>query len=163
MQGQEVDAPLNEKGVEQVERTASLLSGTHADLIISSPLKRALETAEIINKVLRKQIITDDRLKEVSYGSLANKTWAEIERETGDGTLQKKEKDVVFDYRPFGGESVEDVKMRVGSFLEEVKTKYPTGTLLIATHGVVVDVIHVLLPQKEKKEVDNATIHEFEL
>lgn len=44
------DEPLNEKGFEQAEETRKKLLDENIDLIICSPLKRAKQTAEVINK-----------------------------------------------------------------------------------------------------------------
>ena len=45
-----LDAPLNQTGIEQAEKTAEELKNTSIDIIYSSPLIRAKKTAEIINK-----------------------------------------------------------------------------------------------------------------
>jgi|SRR3989338_6580926 len=163
LQGQEVDISLNETGIQQVEKSAFILAGKSINSIISSPLKRALQTAEIISRNLSKNIELDDRLKEFSYGSLAGKTWMEIEQETGDGAMREKDQNLIFNYHPYGGESIEDVKTRVIAFMKDVQTRYLNKSILITTHGGIIDVVHMLLPQKEKVEVDNATIHEFEV
>src|SRR5438128_1464296 len=104
VQGQEKDIPLNEEGRRQVAASASLVP-TDVYRIFSSPLLRASQTAEIINERLHKEIEFADALKEFSYGSLAGKTWSQIETETGDPDIHRKDNAVHFDYRPFGGES----------------------------------------------------------
>ncbi len=160
VQGQEMDPPLNETGITQVEEAAkSLPDGI--DFILSSPLKRATQTADILNKKLNIRIELNDDLKEFRYGSLAGKPWSEIEAITGDKDVHQKERDGVFDYRPFGGDSAEDLKERVEHFVSELKERYPDKTILITTHGGVIAAMHVLFPQKEKAEMHNATIHEF--
>src|SRR5436853_1073134 len=77
-QGQEIDAPLNETGRAQAEKAAEFLP-KNIDVFYSSPMKRTLQTAEILNKKLEKEILVHDLIKEMSYGSLAGKTWPEIE------------------------------------------------------------------------------------
>jgi broad specificity phosphatase PhoE len=159
-QGQEIDAPLNDTGIQQAEEAAKFLPD-NIDFIITSPLKRASQTAEILNKKLDKKIEFNDDIKELRYGSLAGKPWPEIEVLTGDKDAYQKDKDILFDYRKFGGDSAEDLKRRVEKFISEVKEKYPDKNILVATHGGVIDSMHILFPQKERAETDNATIHEF--
>lgn len=44
------DIELNEKGIQQAEETREILKNEKIDLILCSPLKRAIQTAEIINR-----------------------------------------------------------------------------------------------------------------
>ncbi|HEY5383297.1 MAG TPA: histidine phosphatase family protein, partial [Candidatus Paceibacterota bacterium] len=147
-QGQEIDAPLNDEGVRQVEEAAQHLPD-NIHFIISSPLKRAHQTANILNKKLNIDIQFNDYIKELKYGSLAGKLWSEIEIETADTDVHEKDRRAVFDYRSFGGESSDDLKQRVTKFIEEVKEKHQDKTILITTHGGVIDAMHLLYPQKE--------------
>lgn len=62
------DIPLNRKGIEQVSHAAELLKNAHFKLILSSPLVRALKTAEIISDRVQKPIVVIDGLKECSLG-----------------------------------------------------------------------------------------------
>ncbi|WP_287950557.1 histidine phosphatase family protein, partial [Acidiplasma sp.] len=64
---------LTEKGMAQARRTAEQLSGIKIDGIISSPLKRAFETAKIIGEVLNIDVKTDERLIEVNLGRAKEK------------------------------------------------------------------------------------------
>lgn len=160
VQGQEVDLLLNETGIKQVEDALRYLPET-IDNIISSPLKRARHTAEIISKKLNKHLEFNDDIKEFRYGSLAGKTWAEIEAETGDISMREKDANTLFNYRPFGGESAEDLKERVKKFVIELQNTHAGKTVLVVTHGGVISAMHVLFPQKEKREGKNATLHEF--
>ncbi len=160
VQGQEMDPPLNETGIQQVEAAVPSLPAD-IDFILSSPLKRASLTAEILNRRLGKRLELSDELKELSYGSLAGKAWTEIEIITGDRDVHQKERDTLFDYRPYGGNSAEDLKKRVVRFVSGLKDEYREKTILVATHGGVIGAMHTLFPQKEKEEIHNAAIHEF--
>ena len=73
LQGQ-TDIELNEVGREQAQITGEQIKNENIDLIITSPLKRARETAEIINKNFNAPIIEDKRLMERGYGELEGKT-----------------------------------------------------------------------------------------
>ncbi|AAT44031.1 2,3-diphosphoglycerate-dependent phosphoglycerate mutase [Picrophilus oshimae] len=63
---------LTERGIKQVERTAEQLIGLKIDRIVSSPVKRAAQTADIIGKIINVNVVYDDRLKEIDLGSANN-------------------------------------------------------------------------------------------
>lgn len=161
-QGQEIDVPLNETGIQQAQEAAEFLP-EDIDLIISSPLKCAAQTAEILKRKLNKRIEFNDDIKELRYGDLAGKPWPEIEALTGDADVRQKDRDNAFDYRKFNGESAADLSRRVAKFVAEIREKYADMTVLVATHGGVIDSMHDLFPQKERIETNNATVHEFDL
>jgi broad specificity phosphatase PhoE len=160
-QGQEIDASLNGTGINQAREAAKSLP-RNIDIIISSPLKRAFQTAEILNEILNKKIEFSDDIKEFSYGELAGKPWPEIVKTTGDKDIKEKDDNVTFDYSGYGGESANDLKIRVAKFVEEVKRKYFNKTVLVVSHSGVMDAMHILYPQKEKAETSNASLHEFQ-
>lgn len=60
--------PLNEIGKKEAKEVSKKLKDTHIDLIISSPLDRAKETALEINKNKNVDIIYDDRIIERDFG-----------------------------------------------------------------------------------------------
>ncbi len=65
-----IDIPLNETGREQARKTKKELEGIKFDKVFSSPLKRALETAQII---CNNEIITDKRIIERSNRRIRRK------------------------------------------------------------------------------------------
>ena len=62
------DNPLNEEGIAQAEMLADACRDLGIDLIISSPMIRALTTAEAVAKTTGATLICDDRLIEQDYG-----------------------------------------------------------------------------------------------
>lgn len=62
------DIELNEKGIQQAEETRDFLKNEKIDLILCSPLKRALQTAEIINQGRNIRMIIDERVSERDFG-----------------------------------------------------------------------------------------------
>ena len=62
------DIELNEKGVKQAEETRDSLKNEEIDLILCSPLKRAIQTAEIINQGRNIKMIIDERVSERDFG-----------------------------------------------------------------------------------------------
>ena len=68
------DIELNEEGKSQAKITAEKLKNEKIDLIISSPLTRTKQTAEIVRDGRDIDIIFDDRLKERDYGEFEGLT-----------------------------------------------------------------------------------------
>ena len=66
--GSGTNLPLNEKGKKQAENLRDSFDINKIDCVYSSPLKRARETAEILNQG-KHEIIVDDRLSEMNYGN----------------------------------------------------------------------------------------------
>ena len=70
VQGGKVDTELSEKGLGQISRLSDVLRNEPVDLILSSPLRRAVITAETIGRHHNAPIVTNDDLKEVNVGEL---------------------------------------------------------------------------------------------
>ena len=123
---------LSELGREQVGRVAEVLRDEKIDIIYSSDLVRARETAEAICERLGKEIVFDSRLREQSYGVFEGKSWDEVIESTKG--LDVSEFERVFE----GGESYGDVIKRVGEFFEEIRCKHEGESVVIVAHGVVI-------------------------
>ena len=124
-----LDEPLNQNGRDLAVMTGQAMKGIHFDRCISSPLKRARETAEIILRESGNDIpiFTDDRLREMNFGDMEGRKLCEAEEETD-----------MFLLRFFGfknGESIEAVCRRTQAFLRELAAKDDGKTWLISTHG----------------------------
>lgn len=61
---------LNATGKKQADEIRKILENKKIDFIITSPLKRAVQTAEIINSNMNKEIIIDKRITEMNYGTI---------------------------------------------------------------------------------------------
>jgi isoleucyl-tRNA synthetase len=123
---------LTKKGIQEV--TESITKLPKIDLIVTSPLVRTKETTDIIAKTLaipKERIVVDDRLSEINLSTLNNKHitsyWALFP------TYEER-----FAKGPEGGESILDVKKRVGSLLYEIEKNYSHKTILFVTHEYLV-------------------------
>ena len=84
MQGA-TDIPLNETGREQARLAAGTLAGVHIDRIISSPMARAAETADVVAAAKGLTPTRDDRLKERYFGAFDGMRLSEIREQHGVG------------------------------------------------------------------------------
>lgn len=118
------DVPLTAHGEEQASALRPLLAGGRFDGVWSSNLRRAITTARLAWGEPRQ----DERLREMSFGSLEGMPW-----ETLDPTIQEG----LARFEGFaapGGESFEGVRSRVLSFVEGLLP----GRHVLFTHGGVV-------------------------
>ncbi len=159
MQGRE-DISLNEFGIEQARTTKDKIKLLKIDICLSSPLKRAVETAKIITEG-KCALEIDPRLSERDYGEF-------------EGV---KKEDFSYDkfwyyknYEEYSkAENIRDFFTRIYEFLDEVKVKYKDKNVLIVTHGGVIKAIecyaHGMLDDKEIGIFlpDNATVLEYDL
>lgn len=159
-QGQEIDLSLNKIGVNQVKKAIKYLPES-IDLIISSPLKRAVETAYLINKKYNKNILLIDDIKEISYGSLAGKTDLEIKKIMFNKNTKRINISSSFQFHPYGGESLNDVKKRVKVFLNYIKKNYLNKKIVVVTHGGIIEVTQLLLSDMETPQAKNTGIYSF--
>lgn len=74
----DLDIPLNELGKKQCANAAALLDGFGVDRIVTSPLMRAAQTAEIVASRLSVPVIAEPRLVEVRFGQWQGKTYEEV-------------------------------------------------------------------------------------
>lgn len=163
--GQRVDEPLNAEGLKQVNQLAQDFLGKGFEVIFTSPLKRAYQTAKIIADKINVPILERKELLERDFGELSGKTWDEIASAVGQNNVNFKETDLEqkYNYRPYRGESVDDVKERLMRFIEELRKNYLKKKVLIVAHGGILKLAHFLFLEKKINTPDNASIYEFEI
>jgi len=154
--GQSMEDSLTEEGIKQAKETLVNISKDYTE-IYSSDLIRTKQTAEILNKKLNLIIQYDKRLRERDVGLLTGKFWTEIGKEIK--TIDKNQK---YNYRPQGGESVEDVKERLFSFINDMLLNKKNEKILVVTHGGIIRLLHHLINGEAPETIHNASVHEFE-
>ncbi len=116
MLGGQLDLRLTNEGRQEAEALARRLAGVRIDRIVSSPMLRALETAQAI--ATGRPVEVDERLRELDYGRWENLTYAEIDARDPD-LRNRWEHDPAATHPP-GGESGDDVAGRGMSFLVDL-------------------------------------------
>jgi alpha-ribazole phosphatase len=131
--GQKIDISINEAGRRQAEALASRLKDVRFDRVLSSPLFRAQETAEIIAPYARLE--PDPRLKEMDYGRWEGLGYEELYER--DGAFRREWELAPDRLACPGGESGNEVAERVRSFLadliEEHRAWYARASFRAAT------------------------------
>ena len=111
-QGSGEDYDLNATGVAQAELAVNKLKEKKLEVIFSSPLKRALHTAEIVGKAVGAEVRVENDLRECFYGDAEGKLIADLEREYPD-ILNNWYNPQYLDIRFPGGESKAEALNRV--------------------------------------------------
>lgn len=141
---------LNTNGQKQAQHLADNFDISFADRIICSPLKRAQQTATILNQKPQLPITYDKLLREISYGSWDGQKNADLKKLHPDA-YNDYWNDVLPLYTQYAtnGESFNDVIKRVNNFLNENSQKYPNEKIICVTHGFTVKAtaLSILKPQ----------------
>lgn len=124
------DVPLTPTGRVQARTTAEYVRGRYEpSLLVSSPYVRARQTAEIIAEVLTLPIAIEEDLRERSYGNYAGRSY-ETARPDFDPHAY-------WDWRPPGGETLEEVAARVGRVLDRIAARAGHADAVVVSHGGV--------------------------
>lgn len=127
-----LDQPLNNSGRNLAVITGQAMKDINFDYCISSPLKRAIETSEIILRESENDIpiAIDDRLLEINFGDLEGKKISEMRDAVYTFYMDP------FHFKGFpNGETVQDVCRRTQQFLNELIAKDNGKNYFISTHG----------------------------
>jgi 2,3-bisphosphoglycerate-dependent phosphoglycerate mutase len=139
IQGQ-LDVSLNERGHWQAAQAAAALTSESIDVIVSSDLSRAYETACAIAEPHGLNVEIDRGLREREFGKFQGKTFAEIEALWPDDALAWRKR--VPEFVPEGGESLLQFRERTMQCLQRLAALYVGKHLLVVSHGGVMDIIY---------------------
>jgi len=130
------DVPLNNAGIRQAEEIARQLAQTRFDVIVSSPLKRALETAQIIKEYhTETPFIIINEFAERSVGVYEGITRDEARSRFPE--LWARQCTSKLDDAPTNGETLRQVDDRITIGMNKIKEKYADKTVLLVCHGFV--------------------------
>lgn len=129
-QGQD-HGTLSEKGIKENEKLGQQMAEFSFQTIYSSPLNRALQTAQVIQKhKSSSRIIKDERLMERNLGILQGKAYPKRYAETD-----------LYENM----ETIDAVSERVKSFLNDLKELHINETIVVVSHGYLIKVMFTLL------------------
>jgi len=147
------ETPLTVEGRAQAKRTGQDAKGLKIDLIISSPLSRALETAQIVAAEIGyplDKIIIDERLIERDFGKLEGQAWSPD---------HKKQ-----DLSPYNIELDSQLLARTRKALDWIES-LPADNILVVSHGAFGRALRSLIqrdfPLGHPHRLGNAELHEW--
>ena len=152
------DHPLNEEGILQAKAAAERLRQIRFDHVFSSPLTRALQTAEIVAPGLPPVI--DERLIEMDYGPYEGTDLTHLPPE-----ILVFFSDFVHNPAPAGMEQLSSVVERAADFLAEIRSL--SGNVLISTHAIAMKgLLEALTPDSNgsywSKYIGNCVVYTAE-
>jgi broad specificity phosphatase PhoE len=156
---------LDEAGREQVALAVPLARMLAPDLIVSSPLPRAVQSAEIIaHGVGGIGILTDDRLEEVRYGSWEGMTYHQLIKEESYINYRKAPLESLTP----GGETIVQVQARGVAAVDAAVTTHRGKRVLFISHGDIIRTVlcHYMgldLRHFHRLRIDNATFSGVEI
>lgn len=142
----QTDIPLNETGLEQARVAAQSLVYIPFAAIVSSPLQRALATAEIISQATGKSITIVDELKEVNLGIMEGK-------HKGDGTILQKWRQGKF---LEGAEQWSEYTQRILKALT-ISLSHPAPVLIVG-HGAFYHALQEVLQLSDANGLHNCHV-----
>ncbi len=129
------DIPLSLDGRAECFRLSKELRGVEFDVVYSSPLIRALETAEIVAP--SSKVIVDNRIIERDLGDYEGTSFA-----NENGNIDERFDDLNLNYSEKNVEGIKSLFDRVTNFIEEIKEKHKDKNVLIVTHNGAINVIN---------------------
>lgn len=140
---------LTARGELQAKAVAGKLTRYNIHALYSSPVKRALQTAEIIGKAVGKDVVIDDAFREIEMGHWEGRSEMEIEQKYPEAwALWNKEP---AELKIMGRETLDDLLQRVLTGISRISHGKEGKGVVIVTH---VAVIRVLLLWYSKKSLN---------
>jgi broad specificity phosphatase PhoE len=163
LSARDADVELSETGQEQAAAVGAWLSGMAKEdlpaLVVSSPYRRAADTARRAVEGTGLEVVFDERLRERDLGLLDGLTSTGI-KSLYPEEAERRKKLGKFYYAPPSGESWCDVALRVRSLLVDLREGYDGARVLLFTHqAVIMSFRYVLegLDEQQLLEIDRST------
>ena len=156
-----IDIPLNQNGIEVAEITAEALKDVPFDVIYTSPLGRAKQTAEILRRDRDIPVIEDKRLIEISFGPYEGLCCSKENYSIPDPSFMNFFSDPG-NYIPVeGAESIQHLCERTTDLLMEIVNNpdYQDKTILLSGHGAVVKGLLSSITITDLKDFWGAGVH----
>ena len=135
------DLPLNESGLEQALGVGQYFKKMTVAALYCSDLQRAQQTAGPIAVALNLPPVLLPALRERNFGRFEGMTYGEVFSASEDNARALKERhpDYVL---PGGGESLNQHLQRTLECIEQLVDAHPGQTIVVVTHGGVLDLIY---------------------
>ena len=136
MQGQ-TQGELNERGIRQAHEFSEAWKDKEIDIVVSSDLKRAVDTAAIIAAPHGLEVVKTPLLRERDWGDFTGRYIPDLKNEPW----------------PDNVESLEDLLSRAGEFITYVRETFPGKKVLAVGHGIINKAIQAVYYRKSMSEV----------
>lgn len=156
---------LSKKGEEQIRAIIPAFQNCNIGQIFSSPMKRAIKSAEILQSGLvnKPKIIIDGRLKEIDYGIFTD------DRDNPEmQNIAKRQIAGDQEIRFGGGENIREILERFLDFLVDTYKENQNSEIIVFSHGRLLSIVskkigEICQKKIKKSQINNASIIEVEL
>jgi broad specificity phosphatase PhoE len=139
IQGGNADTKINTEGERQCSCLAAKLQTEKVVAVYSSPMSRALYTAEAVASCHNLTVVTDNDLREINCGSMEGVPISDIGHRLQMLVQGGDENELLF--KQCGGESLEELKDRAWGSIQRIAKAYPDGTVVVVSHYFTIAVI----------------------
>ena len=158
IQGQTNDSKLTSLGEKQAEMIGKRLADKDIELIVTSPLFRAVQTAELANKSLNKEIVEDEHFTEVDVGEAEGMHYLEAQEKYSVEFEKMHSHGKEYDESCYpNGETRKQVRERVFDGLEYWSANNKYKRIAISSHGIMLSQILFALGEN-KTDIPNGSI-----
>lgn len=158
IQGQTNDSVLTDLGKEQAKKVGEKLKNKGIEVIVSSPLYRAKQTAELANLTLNKKIIEDESFTEVDVGVVEGMYYSDVKQKYNAEFEKMHTYGSDYDNACYpGGETRKQVRERVFKGLEYWASKKEYKCVAVASHGIMLSQTLIALGE-DVVDIPNGTI-----
>lgn len=142
------NSPLTEDGIERAKELRDRIKNIHIDIIYSSPIERALNTANIIKGDKDVEVVTDDGLMEMCFGDYEGRKTDEVMQENSSWDISLIIKGNTKLSAP-NGETLEEVRNRVSITMDRIIEENRGKTILIVAHGITLKALMYYFKDEE--------------
>lgn len=160
--GGRTDVPLIDEGRDQAREAAARFAGTRVDAVVSSPLVRAIETAELVTGWPRERIELDDMCTERSFGAMEGVDPREVPERFPHVHYLRIEH-VGYSLNPPGGESFDELHERAHRFLAGMLDRHRGTWVAVFSHQNLLQQLHGVLRGQDPYHALEADILNCEL
>jgi broad specificity phosphatase PhoE len=151
-----VDVALNDTGLRQAQMLGEYLSREKINIVYSSPLQRAVKTAEAVAVLHKLDVNIVDNLNDIDCGEWQGLMLREVKERYAE--LYQDWLDTPEQVKLPGGESLEEVRSRVVPFVQDAVMRCGEGKIVLVSHRVVNKVLICAL-----LGLDNSSFWSFKL
>ena len=156
-----IDIPLNEKGIEDAENASFRLKDYDFDIVITSTLKRAIQTAELLIAGRNIPVIHNKLCNERNYGKMQGLNYSEVE-EINPRILYLKLNNDFHSLNPPHGETFPALRRRAKLFSQFIFQNYSGSNILVVSSSAFMQQLHGVFRGTNYMESLRNEIHNLE-
>lgn len=137
--GAGLDPELTPEGAEMAQAFAAAYKSTAWNVVLASPLRRTIATAQPLCEADGLAMETREDLKEIQYGAWEGKTVEDVNREFHDDYIRWSA-DPAWN-APTGGEPAVAISRRTMRVTEEIRQRFTTGNVLVVSHKATIRIL----------------------